>query len=70
MKYSCFHLVLMVTHRCNLHCEYCYMGRHFSRSMKRETGEAAIRRAIRSVAPAGTGTGHVYGRADRINLGC
>jgi uncharacterized protein len=53
MKYECFHLVLMVTHQCNLHCRYCYMGRHFSRAMQRETGEAAIARAVRSVVPGG-----------------
>jgi uncharacterized protein len=54
MKYQSFHLVLMVTHQCNLHCGYCYMGRHFSRAMTRETGETAIRRAVRSLLPGGT----------------
>ncbi len=38
MKYECFHLVLMVTHRCNLRCSYCYMGRQSPRSMTPEIG--------------------------------
>jgi uncharacterized protein len=54
MKYECFHLVLMVTHRCNLRCSYCYVGRHYRRSMVYATGEAAISRAIRSIRPGGT----------------
>jgi uncharacterized protein len=53
MKYECFDLVLMVTHQCNLHCSYCYMGQHFSRAMAWETGKAAIERAIHSVRPGG-----------------
>ena len=53
MKYECFHLVLTVTHRCNLRCSYCYMGRQSPRSMTPEIGEAAIRRAVRSVRPGG-----------------
>lgn len=53
MRYECFHLVLMVTHQCNLHCGYCYMGRHFSRVMPWETGRSAINRAIRSIRPGG-----------------
>ncbi len=43
MKYGRFHLVLMVTHRCNLRCRYCYMGRQSPRSMSPEVGRAAIR---------------------------
>jgi uncharacterized protein len=53
MKYGCFHLVLMVTHQCNLRCSYCYVGRHFRRSMASATGEAAINRAIHSIEPGG-----------------
>jgi uncharacterized protein len=53
MKYDCFHLVLMVTHQCNLRCSYCYVGRHFRRSMAYATGEAAIERAICSIQPGG-----------------
>jgi uncharacterized protein len=53
MKYHCFHLVLMVTHRCNLQCEYCYMGRHFPASMSPELGRKAVDRAIRSIDRGG-----------------
>jgi uncharacterized protein len=53
MKYDCFHLVLMVTHQCNLQCGYCYMGRHFPRSMSFETGQVALCRAIRSIESGG-----------------
>ncbi|MEN6450200.1 MAG: radical SAM protein, partial [Thermoguttaceae bacterium] len=53
MRYGRFYLVLMVTHRCNLRCSYCYMGRQSARSMPLETGRAAIRRAIRSIRPGG-----------------
>lgn len=53
MKYERFHLVLMATHACNLGCDYCYTGRKFRRVMRAEVGRAAIRRAIRSLAPGG-----------------
>jgi sulfatase maturation enzyme AslB (radical SAM superfamily) len=54
VKYECFHLVLMVTHACNLRCHYCYTGRKMSRSMDLRIGRAAIDRAIRSLRPGGT----------------
>ncbi len=53
MNYQRFHLVLMVTHRCNLRCRYCYMGRQSPRSMSPEMGRAAVRRAVRSIRPGG-----------------
>jgi uncharacterized protein len=49
-----FHLVLMVTHRCNLRCDYCYMGRSRPQSLDPRFGRAAIHRAIRSLRPGGT----------------
>jgi uncharacterized protein len=52
-RYVVFHLVLMVTHRCNLRCRYCYTGRKFSRTMKSEVGRAAIDCALRSIRPGG-----------------
>jgi sulfatase maturation enzyme AslB (radical SAM superfamily) len=54
MKYDCFHLVLMVTHQCNLRCDYCYTGRKSARSMSRRVGRVAIDRANHSLAPGGT----------------
>lgn len=53
MKYGCFHLVLMVTHACNLRCDYCYTGRKSPRTMSTEIGRAAIARAVRSMRPKG-----------------
>lgn len=53
MAYDCFHLVLMVTHRCNLRCTYCYAGAKLPRSMSPEIGRKAIDRAIRSLEPGG-----------------
>jgi uncharacterized protein len=48
-----FGLTLMVNHACNLRCTYCYTGAKFSSPMARETGEAAIGRALCSLAPGG-----------------
>lgn len=53
MSYARFHLILMVTHRCNLRCRYCYTGRKLPRSMTREVGRTAIDRAVRSLRPGG-----------------
>jgi uncharacterized protein len=53
MKYECFHLVLMVTHGCNLQCDYCYTGRKFPRAMTLEVGRAALNRAVRAIRPGG-----------------
>ena len=33
-----FGLVLMVSHRCNLSCDYCYAGCKSGRTMPEETG--------------------------------
>lgn len=52
-RYEVFHLVLMVTHGCNLRCRYCYTGRKFRRSMRPQVGRAAIDCAIRSIQPGG-----------------
>ena len=53
-KYDCFHLVLMVTHACNLRCDYCYTGAKSPRSMSLELGQRSIERAVKSVHPGGT----------------
>jgi uncharacterized protein len=54
MRFDHFHLVLMVTHACNLRCDYCYAGYKFSRSMPAEIGRAAILRALRSTNEGGS----------------
>jgi uncharacterized protein len=54
MRYECFHLVLMVTHACNLRCTYCYTGTKLRRSMSYRVARAAIDRAVRSIRPSGT----------------
>lgn len=54
MKYDCFHLVLMVTHQCNLRCDYCYTGRKLARAMSPQVGRVAIDRAVRSLTPGAT----------------
>lgn len=46
MSYKRFDLVLMVTHRCNLQCDYCYQPKKPLRSMSREVGWKAIDRAL------------------------
>src|SRR4051794_40496932 len=43
----------MVTHACNMRCQYCYTGEKAARHMTPEVGDAAIRRAISSVARGG-----------------
>ena len=52
-KYEVFHLVLMVTHRCNLRCRYCYTGRKFRRSMTPAIAHAAVDCAIRTIPSGG-----------------
>jgi len=52
--YSRFGLVLMVTHACNLKCEYCYTGTKFRRTMSESIGRKGIDRAIASVGRGGT----------------
>jgi uncharacterized protein len=54
MRYERFHLVLMVTHACNLRCDYCYVGQKRPQTMPLEMGCKAIDRAIRSIRPGGT----------------
>jgi len=51
--HECFHLVLVVTHSCNLRCRYCYTGRKFDRRMPLALGRTAIDRAVRSIRPGG-----------------
>ena len=53
IMYPCFSLSLMMTHACNLRCDYCYGGEKSNRGMSAETGRAAIERAVRSIAPGG-----------------
>ncbi|MBN2578911.1 MAG: radical SAM protein [Pirellulales bacterium] len=47
--YPCFSLSLMVTHACNLRCDYCYTGRKSDSAMSAEVSRAAIDRALRSI---------------------
>jgi uncharacterized protein len=47
-------LVLMVTHACNLRCDYCYVGRKFPSVMPAEVGLRAIDRAVASLEQGGT----------------
>jgi len=51
--YQLFGLTLMVTHACNMRCHYCYTGEKAARHMGPEVGDAAIRRAMASVARGG-----------------
>lgn len=41
-------LTLVLTHRCNLGCDYCFAGRKFNRSMPDELAMRAIRMAFRT----------------------
>lgn len=52
--YPRFGLVLMMTHACNLKCEYCYTGAKFHRVMSESVGRKAIDRAMSSLGPGGT----------------
>jgi sulfatase maturation enzyme AslB (radical SAM superfamily) len=52
--YSRFGLVLMVTHACNLKCEYCYTGVKIHRVMGESVGRKAIDRAIASLEAGAT----------------
>ena len=45
--------VLVLTHRCNLACSYCYAGRGDAAGvMTIETATRAVANALRSLAPA------------------
>lgn len=46
-------LVLVLTHACDLACEYCYAGEKSARAMPVETGRRAIDRALAAVRPGG-----------------
>jgi uncharacterized protein len=52
--YPRFSLSLMVTHACNLRCDYCYTGRKSDTAMDAATGRAAISRAVRSIEKGGS----------------
>jgi len=52
--YQRFGLVLMVSHACNLRCQYCYAGAKVDRPMPPEVGRKAIDRATNSVESGGT----------------
>ena len=51
--YGRYCLTLMVTHRCNMRCGYCYNGEHIDRAMSLAVGRKAIERAVRSVEEGG-----------------
>ena len=64
MRYKRVHLVLMVTHRCNLHCDYCYVGAQIPHSMDTAVGRRTIDRAIGIAATRwGAGTRLFWRRA-------
>jgi uncharacterized protein len=44
-------LTLVLTHQCDLACEYCYTGRKFDRSLDPALGRRAIDRAVAGLAP-------------------
>lgn len=46
-------LSLVLTHACDLACEYCYTGRKFDRALPLDLGRRAIDRALRSVETGG-----------------
>jgi len=48
-----FGLVLMVTHRCNLSCDYCYAGCKSGRTMPEPMAGKAVDRAVASLKPCG-----------------
>lgn len=47
-------LVLVLTHRCDLACSYCYAGPKDDRVMPEAVGRRAVERALLAVAPGGT----------------
>jgi sulfatase maturation enzyme AslB (radical SAM superfamily) len=52
--YARYGLVLMVTHGCNLRCDYCYQGAKPERRMAEAVGRKAIDRAVASLDRGGT----------------
>jgi uncharacterized protein len=53
-RYENFGLTLMLTHACNLRCNYCYTGAKIDRAMPLDVARKAIVRSIASLAPGGT----------------
>ncbi len=51
--YSRFELVLMVTDRCNMDCDYCYLGAKSGAVMGYDTARAGIDRALASLERGG-----------------
>lgn len=43
----------MVTHACDLQCDYCYVGKKSNSGMSVEIGLIAIKRAVNSIEPGG-----------------
>ncbi len=56
MHFPQFKLVLVLTHRCNLACSYCYAGQDQGgiRTLSCETASRAVINALNSLAPGGT----------------
>lgn len=52
--YKHFELTLVVTHACNLRCDYCYTGRKIWRTMPLTVAARAIARATASIQRGGT----------------
>lgn len=54
--YPQFHLCLLLTHRCNLACSYCYAGQSHEGKpvLSREMARRAVTNALNSLAPGGT----------------
>jgi uncharacterized protein len=44
-------LTLVLTHQCDLACDYCYAGPKRARDMSRAVGERAVERALLALAP-------------------
>ncbi|HEY4003103.1 MAG TPA: radical SAM protein [Candidatus Xenobia bacterium] len=44
-------ITLVLTHQCNLACDYCYAGEKFARAMTYETGARALRMAFAAAGP-------------------
>ena len=67
-----FHLVLMLTHACNLPCTYCYNGHASSGNMSLDLARRSIDRAVASLDRGGTLELAFFGgepllRPDRLN---
>ncbi len=52
--YANFELTLMLTHACNLRCDYCYTGAKVEKTMPMSVARKAIVRSIASLSPGGT----------------